>query len=762
MALKPVRQSNAWQIALAPTGGGSGNNYYIYYGRDWGNLSADFDGYDLSGNSGDRSVHSALDPRLVDPDIDLGAGQSLIGGELQVVVDSDDYAKGTNNSEQIFVAQGDDSVEGEGGSDLIVGGDGDDTLIGGDGNDMLYGDYSNIPDYMYTFDSRRVAFWELKLPEDKDTAVSGDDLLRGGEGGDLLYGGPGNDQLEGGPRGEGNADQLTGGPGADIFYLNYDDGDDPNASSFWYDYADLATSSFAEDSVKDTLKSLADDAASEVFSSLAGGFILGGTVDVLTTSIKTGIDALFQGTEAAKQPDLPDDVMVVADFDPREDVLVLPIESGKVLTATAKTMTSPFHQNGVGIEFSTLDVPFAQVFFSPNYLDEFGLEPTDTGVTDLINNVLQTSLIIESSENPDDPDQGGIQNGIYPFPTEDDAYVDGQAPDSIEDRIAATTPPGTRTEIYGAFAPWSLVKPSVSSTTAYVAGTNMGDILNVNETSFAPEDANSSELTSTSTHVMGFGGSDIIFGGGGRDTIYGGDGDDDIYGIGQSNVEIYEEFYGEGGDDRIFLGWTSTLALADGGEDNDWVDFLYLDHPLTLDLNLTVGSGSSTNPNNGDISQYDVTNVENVAGTRLDDMITATDGDNILQGNDGNDTIVSGGGTDTASFADNSGKVVVDLSSATGDTLSTDEYGADGTAQANTVVSNDSIIGGIANLIGSDFNDSLTGDNDPNAIDGGAGDDTIRGNGGDDTLTGGADNDSITGGAGADEIDGGSGDDTIT
>ncbi len=764
MALKPVRSSNALVVSLAPTSGSGGNNTYIYYGRDWDNISVNFDGYDLGGNPSDQRTHVALDPRLIDPDISLDDEQSITGGVLPVVVDSDDVEEGGSGGENIFVAHGNDTVSGNGGPDLIVGGDGNDTLDGGDSDDRLFGDYVNIPDYIYDFDHRRVAFWKLELPDEEDTSVSGDDLLRGGDGADQLFGGPGNDQLDGGPRGDGNADLLVGGPGADIFYLNYDDGDDPNASSFWFDYANTVTDAFAEDSLKDFFNTVTRDVASSIFADPGAGFILSGTVDVLAANAQLGIDALFGLTEAPKPPKNLDDVMVVADFDPREDVLALPHEAGKALSTNVNPdMTAPVGGlTGVGIEFSTIDGLFAQVFLDEGFLAEFDLTNQATTAEDFLNNVLQTSLLIESTENPHDPDQGGVQNGVYLFPTDDDSYIDGQAPDGIEEKIAVAAPPGTTTEIFGAFAPWSLIMPANLTTKPFVAGTDMGDLLNTNSASFAPEDANTSGVVSDlGSYVKGFGGSDIIIGNKGLDVIFGGNGDDDIYGIGQDDVEFQEQFFGEADNDRIFLGWSSTWALADGGDGIDWVDFLYLDHKLTLDLTKTEMSGSSFNPSNFDTSRYDVINIENAAGTRLDDTIIGTDGNNILQGNDGSDIIQTGGGTDTVSFADNSGKVEVNLTSVSNGTLTSDEYGEDGTADADTVVSNDTITGGLANLIGSDFDDRLTGDAVANVIDGGAGNDTIRGEGGNDTLTGGAGDDDIIGHAGADDIDGGSGDDTL-
>ena len=53
-------------------------------------------------------------------------------------------------------------------------------------------------------------------------------------------------------------------------------------------------------------------------------------------------------------------------------------------------------------------------------------------------------------------------------------------------------------------------------------------------------------------------------------------------------------------------------------------------------------------------------------------------------------------------------------------------------------------------IIGSDFNDSLTGNSAANVLSGGKGDDTLIGNDGNDTLIGGLGKDAMNGGAGSD------------
>jgi serralysin len=67
----------------------------------------------------------------------------------------------------------------------------------------------------------------------------------------------------------------------------------------------------------------------------------------------------------------------------------------------------------------------------------------------------------------------------------------------------------------------------------------------------------------------------------------------------------------------------------------------------------------------------------------------------------------------------------------------------------------------IEGLIGSVFNDNLTGDNADNELRGGNGGDALSGLGGNDTLKGGAGNDIFYGGSGRDTMSGDAGDDTF-
>ncbi|WP_460142883.1 retention module-containing protein [Pseudomonas sp. S3_B08] len=191
-----------------------------------------------------------------------------------------------------------------------------------------------------------------------------------------------------------------------------------------------------------------------------------------------------------------------------------------------------------------------------------------------------------------------------------------------------------------------------------------------------------------------------------------------------------------------------TYAANDnhGGSDTANVSISYQDgHTLTGtagDDVLVAGSGN---------------NVINAGDGN--DVLTAGSGNNEMHGDAGNDLLYSGAGndlldggtgSDTASYAHATAAVTVNLGL----------LGAQNTLGAGT-----DTLTGIENLLGSNFNDSLTGDGNNNVINGGLGNDFLNGGAGDDLLIGGMGNNTLTGGAGADTfqwLKGNSGHDLIT
>jgi Ca2+-binding RTX toxin-like protein len=137
-----------------------------------------------------------------------------------------------------------------------------------------------------------------------------------------------------------------------------------------------------------------------------------------------------------------------------------------------------------------------------------------------------------------------------------------------------------------------------------------------------------------------------------------------------------------------------------------------------------------------------VSNIEVVIGTAAADIIAGGAEDNYFQAAAGNDTVGGGAGDDTIASGDGQDSL------SGGDGLDVVDFGAaSGAVFVNLVERIESSTGTtlttIEAAIGSNFNDTLTGDGAANFLDGRAGNDTLDGGGG---------NDSLVGGAGADRI----------
>ena len=158
-------------------------------------------------------------------------------------------------------------------------------------------------------------------------------------------------------------------------------------------------------------------------------------------------------------------------------------------------------------------------------------------------------------------------------------------------------------------------------------------------------------------------------------------------------------------------------------------------------------------------------NSESIAGMDGDDTIDAGAGDDSLSGGDGNDLLIGGpgadmlkggAGEDTISYMGSAMGVSINLraGTASGGDAEGDELGE---MIENVMGSmyDDMLSGGRGNnkLWGLGGNDELNGDRGMDALFGGAGDDSLDGGDGNDTLNG---------GSGADELTGGGGDDTAS
>ncbi|MBL8638662.1 MAG: type I secretion C-terminal target domain-containing protein, partial [Alphaproteobacteria bacterium] len=143
---------------------------------------------------------------------------------------------------------------------------------------------------------------------------------------------------------------------------------------------------------------------------------------------------------------------------------------------------------------------------------------------------------------------------------------------------------------------------------------------------------------------------------------------------------------------------------------------------------LKFADGSTINLKSG-LTFTGTAAADSLAGTSMADSLVGLAGNDSLSGGAGNDTLIGGDGNDymdgglgvdTASYAGTSAGVTVSLLT---------------TAAQNTVGAGTDTLTGIENLLGSSYNDTLTGDANANTIEGGLGNDTLNGGAGVDTVS---------------------------
>ena len=180
---------------------------------------------------------------------------------------------------------------------------------------------------------------------------------------------------------------------------------------------------------------------------------------------------------------------------------------------------------------------------------------------------------------------------------------------------------------------------------------------------------------------------------------------DSLTGSAQGNM-----IEGMGGNDTI-----------DGGSGGDWVSYELAGGSVTVVLDTDQnGSNGFNGTASGAGGSDTLLNIENIRGSNYADTLIGSSADNQFEGLGGNDSIDGGAGIDRVRYGQSNAAVNVTLAG-----------GGAGTAQDG--LGGTDTFTGIEEVMGSGFND---------------------------TLTGGADNDTFFGMAGNDSIDGGAGFDT--
>lgn len=212
------------------------------------------------------------------------------------------------------------------------------------------------------------------------------------------------------------------------------------------------------------------------------------------------------------------------------------------------------------------------------------------------------------------------------------------------------------------------------------------------------------------------------------------------------------QLIGGAGNDTIMSGGGNNVI--DGGAGINTIDYSNVSSGVNVDLTNNIVN------NNGEGGTDTITNIQNVTGSDANDIIKGNAQDNIIFGGNGNDvlsgmggnnTLDGGTGDNTASYADATSGITVDLALSNNQVLDNGFGGVDSLTN-------------IQNIIGSNHDDVFSTTTGSIHINGGAGNDIFYVNGDDASITqleGHSGNNLYYAGAGLNQYIGGTGRDTV-
>lgn len=256
-------------------------------------------------------------------------------------------------------------------------------------------------------------------------------------------------------------------------------------------------------------------------------------------------------------------------------------------------------------------------------------------------------------------------------------------------------------------------------------------IVSQGQTAFRGTDAGE-VIAGSASHdsIEGRAGNDLLYGEVGNDTLIGGKGTDTLIG-------------GEG-QDVIAAGESG--GFISGGNGNDTIK-----GNIGADVILGEAGLDSVRAGGENDLIYGGADADTIRGGKGNDAIYGGEGNDTLNGESGNNSLVGEAGNDTLIW--NGGVDVIDG----GEGLDFLQISGSNSVTVNMEIGTLSSVGGVQvtfidveNVFGGNSSDVIVGSTFQNSLSGGAGDDLLQGGGGKDTLEGGRDTDTLTGGTGDD------------
>lgn len=563
---------------------------------------------------------------------------------------------GTNVSDMITGDAGANFLDGGNGNDIIYGAGGNDILVGGRGTDWVLfkpltrsgnpdADYNelvaDLDQNRFSYsgqpgtESNMTGFENLVGSDSSDTIVGSDtaNTLVGADGDDSIDGAAGNDIIYGGRSGEcGN--QISGGLGADIFYVGYDL--DPVKISQGLPLVDYQTVVPGSDVIHDW------DSTSDslVISAQGHAHILGYTTanDLINLSARvTNAGQLTVGADGGSNTITlssgKDHVYVGYSFGYGEEICLDDLEMATPVLAYDRILdwdnfANPSTANRDSLDISTQGFAVLQSVLSTTSVPSYnwsGNDQLDLRVPELNNDGV---LIVDAG--------GGVLTSDYDtiwatdgvdyltggYSGEFDARDPAKPGDVLwggdgEDRFYVGYHYDDSVTALGQSDDWNDVEANVHA--AFVANTSGlstsvimdwdagDDHLFVSEdgvaiigglasnTDYGPTDWTDSNTVDLRDNVQNDG-LIVVRAGEGSDEVYGSSGDDYIF-VGKAGAGYDHVNIDNGGTDRIYIDSRQTKVVIDGFETGDKI---YIDRQMIEDFRAATGI-TSLRPLSSDI-----------------------------------------------------------------------------------------------------------------------------------------------------------------
>ncbi|GJE27980.1 DUF642 domain-containing protein [Methylobacterium organophilum] len=662
----------------------------------------------LDGGTGTNTLSYANSTAGVTVDLNLTTAQVSSGDASGDVVANFQAVLGSAYDDRLIALVGSGGASGS----LLKGETGNDTLVSGAGNDTLDGGVgTDTADYSASTAAVTVSLGAgtasggyaqgdtLTLIENLVGSAYAD-TLTGDATANLLSGGTGNDTLAGGA----GADTLDGGAGTDTatyaasstgvtvnLATNLNSGGDA-AGDVLLNVEDLTGSSFADRLTGDSHANfLSGGAGNDTLAGGSGADTLDGgagtdiadysaSATAVTVSLAAGTGS---GGDAAGDTLMSIEGVIGSAF---ADTLVA-AAAGSALRGGDGNDTlkggagTDTLDGGAGID--TADYAASSAAITVNLATGINVGGDADGDT-----ILDVENVVGSAY--DDSLIGDGNANLLSGGAGNDTLIGGGGADTLDGGA------GTDTADYAA----SGLAVSVNLSTGMGSGGNAdGDVLVSIE------------------NIVGSTYADVLTGDANANLLKGGAGDDTLAGL--------------GGADTL-----------DGGTGSNTADYSASAAGVGVNLagtfsiqafSVTVAAGTGTK---GDAQGDTLLNIQNIIGSAYADVLAANENGGRLTGGAGDDTLIAKAGADTLDGG--TGSDLADYSYSTAAVTLNLSTGAasGGYARGDTLIS-------IERVMGSSYNDTLTGNATANDLSGGAGNDTIEGLGGADTLDGGAGIDTV-------------------